>query len=417
SLEVTPSVLSFNNEGKALEETSFNVTTNGSWTAVLVNSEDWVTLENAKGQGNGTVGVTVGAGEDAYALVAFESSNAAGVLRDTVAVLRGGPTITINPEFLSFSSKGGADTLKLTDVLVATLNEDCTEIHVVAGENTAAEDIVQQLTVTVKKGDMEITKTVPITVRKKLVLEVTPNEVTFEVTGGTQTLQVSTNAKAGSSVTISKLTNILSATLSDDQSTITVVAEENPTTAYVVQDLTVTVTDGDDVVKLKLPIVVECENPTPTYKSIDQFKLAKDSTANKCYVAQVGIEGVEYGAIKLGTTDNAGLFTSAPLGVTGDVTLSFYGGSWASAEANLYIRVNNKGSVDGENFVVLTRNASFAGNTTTFSNVVFNPATDYFTVKLKGLLPESTVTISTKPNFTAGALKTGRGVFCGFQLN
>ncbi|MGL5957303.1 MAG: hypothetical protein ACRCZZ_01675, partial [Phocaeicola sp.] len=57
SLEVTPSVLSFDNDGEALKGTSFNVTTNGSWTAVLVNCEDWVTLGKADGQGNGTVDV------------------------------------------------------------------------------------------------------------------------------------------------------------------------------------------------------------------------------------------------------------------------------------------------------------------------------------------------------------------------
>ncbi|MGL5957304.1 MAG: BACON domain-containing protein, partial [Phocaeicola sp.] len=428
SLKVTPSDLSFHNDGKAIEGTSFNVTTNGSWTAVLVNSEDWVTLDNAKGQGNGTVDVTVKGGEDAYALVAFESSNAAGVLRDTVAVLRGGPTITINPEFLSFSSNGGTGILNLTDVkgevsisgltgiLEATLSADKSTIDVVAGENAAAEDIVQDLIVTVVKGEMTITETVPVTVRKKLVLDVNPNKVTFESTGGTQTLEVNTN---GSLVHISELTNILSATLSDDQSTITVEAEENPTTAYVTQDLTVTVSDGYDEVTLVLPIVVKCEEPTPapTYESIDEFKLAEDDSTTKSYVALVGIEGTEYGAVKLGTGDYAGLFTSAKLGVTGDKTLSFYGGAWKGKEAKLYVRVNNGGSVDGENFVVLTPNASFI-NSSPFKNVVFDPATDYFTVTLKDLLPESTVTISTSSSFELKVDKeTGRGVFCGFQLN
>lgn len=82
-------------------------------------------------------------------------------------------------------------------------------------------------------------------------LTVNPTSVNFAAAGGTQTVAVTVTNQGENTLTISQLSGILSATLTGN--TITIVATENSETTAVNQDLTVSLSNGTNVV---VPVTV-----------------------------------------------------------------------------------------------------------------------------------------------------------------
>ncbi|MBQ8672697.1 MAG: BACON domain-containing protein [Bacteroides sp.] len=161
-------------------------------------------------------------------------------------------------------------------------------------------------------------------------------------------------------------------------------------------------------------------DPTPdtpsteaTYESIAAFNFANGTNVGSASEADIIIGESTFKGVKLGTSKKAGTFTSAAVGVTGDKTLSFYAVAWKGKTATLYVRVDNGGEVSGANGIALTANEGASNNspfTVTFAG------SDYYSVSLKGLTENSTITISTTDTFDDASSSAGRAVMCGFQL-
>ena len=90
--------------------------------------------------------------------------------------------------------------------------------------------------------------------------------------------------------------------------------------------------------------------------------------------------------------------------------------AWTGKSATVYVRVNNGGAVEGtaQCEVRGSAGATGSGNDFTFTDI---GDSDYYTFRLTGLTPQSTVTISTSPDFTAASDRnTGRAILLGVQL-
>lgn len=148
---------------------------------------------------------------------------------------------------------------------------------------------------------------------------------------------------------------------------------------------------------------------------MSQFISTGDQYANPCGLGDgATANGNNASGFKMGSSSNAGVFTSGAVGVTGDKKLGFYAVAWKGKKATIYVKVDN-GSVDGESSFAINANETATGNPP-FKLTGLNDA-DYYVVSLKGLTAASTVSISTSPNFAADADKnTGRAVICGVQL-
>ncbi|MGL4519851.1 MAG: DUF5689 domain-containing protein [Phocaeicola sp.] len=112
-------------------------------------------------------------------------------------------------------------------------------------------------------------------------LTVNPTSVNFAAAGGTQTVAVTVTNQGENTLTISQLSGILSATLVGN--TITIVATENSETTAVNQDLTVSLSNGTNVV---VPVTVAA-------------KVSGDVT-NFTMTAQQMVDGAN-GSVALGT--------------------------------------------------------------------------------------------------------------------
>lgn len=193
---------------------------------------------------------------------------------------------------------------------------------------------------------------------------------------------------------------------------------ENTTSDDIVRTLTVSVEGGNSREVILTQYAAGSGDTKGIYTSIAQFIPEAISTADRYYPSNSTIDGKPATGFKLGTSSLAGVFTSAALGAdfAGDKKLSFYAVAWTGKTATLYIRVNNGGAVSGTNSHAITASAGAtgSGNDFTLTDVTDN---DYYTFSLTGLTAESTVTISTSPDFTAASDRnTGRAIVLGVQV-
>lgn len=243
------------------------------------------------------------------------------------------------------------------------------------------------------------------------IVSVDPTSLSFPATGGTQSITVTTANEGTNTLSINTLTGILSAKKTDNK-TIEVTAKANTGATEETQDLIISLTGGNQVT---VPITIAAAGSSDTkgtYTSIPSFIFANGSNVGSSYGEKVKINDTEFDCIKLGTSSKCGTFTSGAVGVTGSKKLSFYAGAWNAKKATVYLKVNNGGEISGNNSAELTANTGIANSTpytVTFSD------SDYYTFNITGLTANSTITISTDPNFGAGTSNT-RAVFCGFQL-
>ena len=150
---------------------------------------------------------------------------------------------------------------------------------------------------------------------------------------------------------------------------------------------------------------------TGVFTSETAFVCSSDNSGNKVYTLGAStINGASCSGFKLGTSNNAGFFTSEAVGVSGTKTLGFYAMAWKGKTATLYIKVEGTDEVKS---VALKANDGATGNppyTITVTDA------DYYSVELTGLTESSKVVFSTDATFSTAASTASRAVVAGVTL-
>ncbi len=147
------------------------------------------------------------------------------------------------------------------------------------------------------------------------------------------------------------------------------------------------------------------------YASDAAFVCTADSYQNPSGLGATVVGGNSATGFKLGTSKLTGVFTSLPVGVSGDRTLSFYAVAWKGKPATLYVRVDG---VEVGSFA-LAANDGATGNPP-YSALNF-AETDHYSINLKGLTESSVIEFSTSANYANDSNTSGRAILCGIKLN
>ncbi|MGL5981306.1 MAG: DUF5689 domain-containing protein [Phocaeicola sp.] len=117
-LKVTPSVLLFGNNGEPQpgSQNHFEVATNRSWTATVVDNKSWVTLSKAAGEGDSQVEVNIPEGITDEATVLIQISNKIGVLKTETVTIKSGEVV---PSELLYNETMGTASISSPWPLVA----------------------------------------------------------------------------------------------------------------------------------------------------------------------------------------------------------------------------------------------------------------------------------------------------------
>lgn len=241
------------------------------------------------------------------------------------------------------------------------------------------------------------------------ITSVNPDSHTFPATGGSQAFNVSITNQGENTISVSGLSNAFTTSISANIVTVTAKANTGATFS---ETMRITLTNGNSI---DIPLTVSGESSGEdtkgTFTSMTPF-LFDNGTNN--YGAYGQLVNTDIYCLKLGTSSKSGAFTTGALGVTGNKKFSFYATAWKGKTATIYIRINNGGSISGNNNIAPAANDGATGNpayTITFAD------SDYYTFNLTGLTESSTITIATDDNFeTAANNSNARAIMCGFQL-
>ena len=162
------------------------------------------------------------------------------------------------------------------------------------------------------------------------------------------------------------------------------------------------------------------EEPTPEpaegpYASDVAFVCATDDSTNASYsLGATTINGQAVTGFKLGKSKQAGKFTSAAVGVSGDKYLNFYAQGWKGGDVTLYFRVDGGATMSQK----LASHDGVTGNPP-YVSLAFAD-TDHYSFKLEGLTASSTIEFSTDANFALtsadSTMATARAIVCGVKL-
>ena len=162
------------------------------------------------------------------------------------------------------------------------------------------------------------------------------------------------------------------------------------------------------------------EEPTPEpaegpYASDVAFVCATDDSTNAAYsLGATTINGQAVTGFKLGKSKQAGKFTSAAVGVSGDKYLNFYAQGWKGGDVTLYFRVDGGTTMSQK----LASHDGVTGNPP-YVSLAFAD-TDHYSFKLEGLTASSTIEFSTDANFALtsadSTMATARAIVCGVKL-
>lgn len=162
------------------------------------------------------------------------------------------------------------------------------------------------------------------------------------------------------------------------------------------------------------------EEPTPEpaegpYASDVAFVCATDDSTNAAYsLGATTINGQAVTGFKLGKSKQAGKFTSAAVGVSGDKYLNFYAQGWKGGDVTLYFRVDGGATMSQK----LASHDGVTGNPP-YVSLAFAD-TDHYSFKLEGLTASSTIEFSTDANFELtsadSTMATARAIVCGVKL-
>lgn len=150
---------------------------------------------------------------------------------------------------------------------------------------------------------------------------------------------------------------------------------------------------------------------TGVFTSDAAFVCSADNSGNKVYTLGAStINGENCSGFKLGTSNNAGFFTSAAVGVSGTKTLGFYAMAWKGKKATLYIKVEGTDEIKS---VTLKANDGATNNPPYTITVTED---DYYSVELTGLTESSKVMFSTDTTFSTASSTAARAVVAGVTL-
>lgn len=253
-----------------------------------------------------------------------------------------------------------------------------------------------------------------------VITDITPSSLSWKA-DETMTKELDVEVvNMGANTLIINAADIAPFTAAVNGTTITVTPPPaNTTPNDIVRTLTVSVAGGNSRdVTLTQYAAGSGGDTKGTYTSMKEFIPTSSSTADRYYPSNSTIDGEPATGFKLGTSSLAGVFTSEALGagLTGDRKLSFYAVAWTGKTATVYVRVNNGGAVNGaaSHAITASEGATGSGNDFTFTDITDD---DYYTFHLTGLTAQSTVTISTSPDFSpATDRNTGRAIVLGVQV-
>ena len=130
------------------------------------------------------------------------------------------------------------------------------------------------------------------------------------------------------------------------------------------------------------------------FESDAAFVCSADDSINSSYTLKAStFNGQAASGFKLGTGSKVGKFTSAPVNVTGDCTLSLYGVAWKGSNGTLKVSVVGGGSVDGTDTYNLKSNDGATGNPA--FTITVDETADHYEFPLKGLTASSTIVFET----------------------
>ena len=152
------------------------------------------------------------------------------------------------------------------------------------------------------------------------------------------------------------------------------------------------------------------------YASDSIFVCEADDSVNASYgLGDTKINGQAVTGFKLGKSKQAGKFTSAAVGVSGDKYLNFYAQGWKGGDVTLYFRVNG-GATQSQK---LASHDGVTGNPP-YASLSFAKS-DHYSVKLTGLTETTTIEFSTDANFELtsadATMPTARAIVCGVKLS
>ena len=145
------------------------------------------------------------------------------------------------------------------------------------------------------------------------------------------------------------------------------------------------------------------------------FVCSADDSTNAAYsLGSTTFGGESVTGFKLGKGKQAGKFTSAAVGVSGNKYLNFYALGWSGGDVTLYFRING-GATKSQK---LASNSTVTGNPP-FANLSIL-TTDHYSVLLEGLTETSTIEFSTDANFALTTSETtmasARAIVFGVKL-
>ncbi len=234
-LSVTPETLSFSADGG---NKSITVTSNLSWTAT--SSDAWLTVSSSSGEGDATLSVTADENvsiANRTASVTFEGKDRTvivNVTQDGAA-----PFFNVTPTTLSFSAEGGSAPVKIVSNQTWTASKSADWIALSEVEGTG--DATLSLTVDANTSTDSRSGTVAFQAGetyyhinltqdgKGILFSITPESLSFSADGGNETITVTSNLSW--TVTSSDAWLTLSNSSGEGDATLTVVAQENPSTS------------------------------------------------------------------------------------------------------------------------------------------------------------------------------------------
>ena len=190
--------------------------------------------------------------------------------------------------------------------------------------------------------------------------------------------------------------------------------EAKVASSYRLDDVKLYVGNGGQTVDLDN--IAEPEPVEGVYASDSAFVCSSDDSVNAVYsLGSTTIGGTPATGFKLGKTKQAGKFTSAAVGVSGNKYLNFYAAGWNGGDVTLYYRVDGGATMSQK----LVANTGASGNAP-YNNLVF-AKDDHYSVLLEGLTETSTIEFSTDANFeltTADSdMASARAIVCGVKLS
>ncbi len=149
------------------------------------------------------------------------------------------------------------------------------------------------------------------------------------------------------------------------------------------------------------------------YTSDSLFVVEADDSGNACYTLGTTQLGDHYvTGFKLGKSKVAGLYTSPALGIEGNKYLSFYAVAWNNKSATVYVEVDGRlvGSYVAKSNVGAKDNAPY--------NALVLTTEDFTSIALTGLTSQSVIRFSTSADFTTAEDPDNncRAIVCGVKL-